>query len=778
MLYKRFVLSLVFLLIATSSFAQQPLSSKKTGIYVDQYGVIRWEKGNKEAAFFGVNYTVPFAYGYRSVKRTGITAEQAIRDDVYHFSRLGLDAFRVHVWDTEISDSAGNLLNNEHLRLFDFLIAELKKRNIKTLVTPIAYWGNGYPEKDEDRGGFSSKYGKQRALVEEAAFVAQERYLKQFFQHKNPYTGLIYQDDPDILAAEVNNEPQHSGPKERATEYVNRMVKAIRGTGWTKPIFYNISESPKYADAIVKADVQGHSFQWYPTGLVSGHTLKGNYLPNVSKYVIPFDTIPAFKNRAKIVYEFDAGDILDSYMYPAMAKSFRMAGFQWATQFAYDPMATAYGNTEYQTHYLNLAYTPSKAISLLIASKAFHDLPRSKVQTSDTLFAAFRLSYKLSLSEMNTEKEFYYSNTTTSIPLNISKLKHMAGVGNSAAVVYQGSGAYFLDKIETGVWRLEVMPDAIKIRDPFAKTAEDRAVTGIDWQQQAMQLNFPDLGSDFTIKAMNTGNVFGTTAVQQKFNIQPGTYLVIKKGKKTSITANTPYASLKMGEYVAPAASAKEFLERSAAQIIQESKQTVAGSKSIKDVNDLRPLGILRAVRALTTLGENFLPLFDPALDQEYLTLYNPDWKNNGLQYIPGETSSQQLLKLTVSKTGESSLLGFQSYVGDHLKLNPGNLRQLTTLVIRVKTTGANPAKIKIGLIDADAHFFSTEVSVGSELKDIEIPLSSLKQDSQLLLPRPYPGFLPLYYRTPESASFQLKTVEKLEVSFNQDLEIASVYLK
>ena len=66
------------------------------------------------------------------------------------------------------------------------------------------------------------------------------------------------------------------------------------------------------------------------------------------------------------------------YMYPAMARSFRTAGFQWATQFAYDPIATAYGNTEYQTHYLNLAYTPSKAISLLIASKVFHKIPRLK----------------------------------------------------------------------------------------------------------------------------------------------------------------------------------------------------------------------------------------------------------------------------------------------------------------------------------------------------------------------------------------------------------------
>ena len=51
-------------------------------------------------------------------------------------------------WDTEISDTAGNLIENDHLRLFDFLLAELKKRSIKTIVS-IAFWGNGYPERDE-----------------------------------------------------------------------------------------------------------------------------------------------------------------------------------------------------------------------------------------------------------------------------------------------------------------------------------------------------------------------------------------------------------------------------------------------------------------------------------------------------------------------------------------------------------------------------------------------------------------------------------------------------
>src|SRR5687768_7616606 len=85
--------SILFFLNKTAAQNNQA----KNLVYVDKQGILRWTKDKSEAAFFGVNYTVPFAYGYRSVKRLGIDPEKAIDQDVYHFSRLDLDAFRVHV---------------------------------------------------------------------------------------------------------------------------------------------------------------------------------------------------------------------------------------------------------------------------------------------------------------------------------------------------------------------------------------------------------------------------------------------------------------------------------------------------------------------------------------------------------------------------------------------------------------------------------------------------------------------------------------------------------
>src|SRR5437870_6292519 len=126
---KRLALLLIFFLCQHFINAQGKTAQQKTpasNVYVDKNGVMRWGDTKKEVFGFGVNYTVPFSHAYRAAKVLNIQAEKAIDDDVYHFARLGLDAYRVHVWDVEISDSAGNLLANEHLQLFDYLLKKLK----------------------------------------------------------------------------------------------------------------------------------------------------------------------------------------------------------------------------------------------------------------------------------------------------------------------------------------------------------------------------------------------------------------------------------------------------------------------------------------------------------------------------------------------------------------------------------------------------------------------------------------------------------------------------
>lgn len=826
----RFILSLALFLFYWPLPAQaQRKQPVKNPVYIDKQGVMRYSSNNQEAALYGVNYTAPFAYAYRAHKALGVDLETAIRQDVYHFTRLGFDAFRVHVWDTEISDTAGNLLDNDHLRLFDFLLAELKKRNIKTIITPIAFWGNGYPERDERTPGFARKYGKGGSTTNDTAIKAQENYLQQFFKHVNLYTKQSYQDDPDVIAVEINNEPSHSGPKPGVTKYINRLEAAIKSTGWSKPVFYNIAQGPWYADAVAASVVQGFSFQWYPSGLVAGRTLKGNFLPHVDQYNNPFDdTIPAFANKALMVYEFDAADIFDSYMYPAIARSFRGAGFQWATQFAYDPLALAYGNTEYQTHYLNLAYTPSKAISMLIAGEVFRKVPRRKsygVYPADSSFDVFRVSYKEALSEMNTEKKFYCSNTTSSRPLNPSQLEHVAGVGNSAIVQYAGTGAYFLDKLAPGVWRLEVMPDVVYIRDPFERASPKKIVTVIQWQQNNLQLELPDLGKGFSIKGLNEGNNFSANANAESFVISPGTYLLTAAGK-TYTQSSTGVIGL--DEFVAPPASKTELLMRhepvtevvagkpfsisvlltDTARVMVQLSRLGGGlnrsiplvRKSVAEYTAVVPAELVTPgqinYRIIVQQGNeyvvypgnvkgnpfawdnyhfdtwktNIIPasadieLYNAGTDREAFIF--PSFRRNFQSgYVTGQQSGQLLLRLSASQAGAKDVFGLQNFVGDKLQARLAPESSFDKIILRAKTGSAQPVKARITLISRDANAYSAWCTITEELKDVELSLADFKQDSCLLLPGAYPGFQPQKFKSSGTGTAPvLHEIEKIEI--------------
>ncbi|MDP3149340.1 MAG: membrane or secreted protein [Ignavibacteria bacterium] len=521
---------LIFLLIGVFSFPQNN-KPQKQNVFVDSLGIMRWENSNEEVKLFGVNYTTPFAYSYRAQKKLGLNLKQAIDLDVAQLVRLGFDAFRVHVWDKEITDSAGNIVANEHLDLLDYLLWKLESNGIKTILTPIAWWGNGWPEPDGITKGFAQPYSKLQLMTDENARTAQRNYLKQFVNHRNPYSKYTYGNDPSIIAMEIINEPFHPNEGKMVTDYINEMVEALRGAEFTKPIFYNISQnwSDIQAQAVCDANIQGVSFQWYPTDLVHNKMLKGNFLLNVDHYKIPAENISGYDNKAKMVYEFEAADIGGSYMYPAMVRSFREAGIQFATMFSYEPSQIAWSNTEYPTHFLNLLYTPSKAISLMIAGYAFHELPLKKSYgeyPANNQFENFRVSYDEDLSVANSDSCFYYSNSTADIPRNVKSLKHIAGCGNSELVRYNGTGAYFLDKLEEGIWKLEVYPDALWLRDPFEPTSLSQQVARLYWNERSMSVELADLTNKFFVTSLKGKKQIIFEVENSGFKIKPGIYLL------------------------------------------------------------------------------------------------------------------------------------------------------------------------------------------------------------------------------------------------------------
>jgi hypothetical protein len=545
-----------FILFLVSLFSLVVLAEQQYSVYVDKHGVMRRSDTNTEVAYYGTNYTMPFAHSFRAINYLGKNHKEAIDKDVYHIARLGLNAFRLHIWDVEITDSAGNLKENEHLDLLDYLIAQLEKRGISVILTAQTNFGNGYPEKNINTGGYSYKYEKCRMHDTESSVRAQERYVKALMHHKNPYTGKSYPEDKFIIAFEVNNEPCHSGTPEATKKYINRMVKAFRDGGFKKPVLYNVSHNFNDTQAFFDSNEEGTTYQWYPIGLVAGHTRHGNFLPNVDNYNIPFSNVRNFDKKAKIVYEFDPADIMYSYMYPAIVRSFREKGFQWATQFAYDAMDLAWANTDYQTHFMNLAYTPNKAISMKIAAEVMQNVKRGEnfgKYPKDTIFGDFHVSSQLNLSEYNSGKKFFYSNNTATTPKSLTDLGEIAGCGSSQVVKYQGSGAYFIDRLNDKSWRLEVMPDVAIVADPFAKPSLSRRVGEIVYKEEPITISLPGLGEHYYYRAIDKGNSREGTVSKGSFDVYPGVYILSEDMNEAKRwTGEENYKNIKVGEYVAP----------------------------------------------------------------------------------------------------------------------------------------------------------------------------------------------------------------------------------
>ncbi|HET9506255.1 MAG TPA: membrane or secreted protein [Hymenobacter sp.] len=814
-------------------------------VFVDAKGVLRWQKTKQEVSLFGVNYTAPFAYSYRALLKQGIKPEDAIDQDVYHLARLGVDAFRVHVWDVEITDTLGNLQQNEHLRLLDYLITKLQARNIKIILTPIAYWGNAYPEPTNTGRGFSSIYDKGQAYTNPRAVRAQENYLGQFLQHRNQYSGRLYREDPGIIAYEVCNEPHYRPPLAPVLSFANRLVAAMRATGLKKPIFYNIAESPQVKDAILDANVQGVSFQWYPEGLVAGHELKGNFLPYVDQYPLPYKGDKRFDTKAKMVYEFESADVLQPIMYPFMAKSFREAGFQWATQFAYDPLGIAAFNTEYQTHYLNLAYTPAKALSLLIAGRVFHEVKRGQSfgrYPADTVFGAARVSYRQQLSEWNAPAEFYYTANTGSRPMQPARLRHVAGVGSSEVVQYGGSGAYFLDQVSPGTWRLEVMPDAQPESDSFATPALNKVVTRITWNAQPLTVALPDLGPAFLLRGLSKGNQAQATASGGQVAVRPGTYLLTKATDARAWPAQKTLGVIGLEEFVAPnptfelplnvrhqpapqatagqplsitlTGSGSAFNQADSLLLVAQHyygptrtlpmRRTGGGSATATVPAALTYPGLLRYWLVLKQRsGETVtlpgpvpgtprdwdftgsatawevplvaatapLPLFTAARDRDAVEAKGISWTDwTDFTTTPGGALALRLL-VNPAKAGQpapSPASALRAYLGAKTATRTADLAGFKDLVIKAASNQPANTRLRVALVSRDAVAYEAVVPLPAPGTAARVPLSALRPAPLLLVPRPYPGFLPLTHGPASAPPFRLADMEVLQVIVDQ----------
>ncbi len=498
---------------------------------------------------WGVNYYAPFALDYNELSRRGVDHRTAMRDDVAHFRRLGLDLLRVHCFDRQISRRDGSLADTVHLDLLDYLVSLAASNGIKTVLTPIAWYGWS-PMDDVAKEGFSNIARMQDFTSRRDLWRLQAKFLSEFASHTNRYTGESYGSDPAVAAFECVNEPMYpdNWPQTNVTAYIDVLVAALRRGGATQPIFYNTFNGYNEAGGASKAD--GVSCSAYPLGLLAGRPLFGPQLSKIRESTLKPDAHIAGKRR--MAYEFDAADTLDSYLYPAIAKMLRGEGVEFAAQFQYDPLALADENRNWHTHYMTLVYTPKKALSFLIAGRAFKSLPPGAPYAPSEKrlgFPPFLVDAEHDLSEMATETEYFYSGDPVTPPPNPAALRRVYGCGRSSVAATDGSGAYFLDKVDAGVWRVQIYPNVITVANPFSGSAGVK--TALVPGDVLLSVQLPDLGAGFTARSPSGGAVVAK-AEDGSVVLPPGDYVLTRDMDVSDAVIARAEKSVDVPPYVAP----------------------------------------------------------------------------------------------------------------------------------------------------------------------------------------------------------------------------------
>lgn len=195
------------------------MKAYKTPFRVENQRIL--DRDGKEVRLWGVNYYAPFNHNYVNLKDKGVDHRRAMDRDIQDFQRMGVELVRMHLFDRELTDMDGNLMDNEHLMLLDYLVEKLYQAGIYMMITTMAWWNstqlqselrNGYAHAsfgDLTALGFANFCPKHMLMWHPHFLDVQENYIRQLFSHKNCFSGKTMPEYDHIAIVEVINEPEY-----------------------------------------------------------------------------------------------------------------------------------------------------------------------------------------------------------------------------------------------------------------------------------------------------------------------------------------------------------------------------------------------------------------------------------------------------------------------------------------------------------------------------------------------------------------------------------------
>lgn len=792
-------------------------------VFQDKDGIVRWKKNNQEVALFGANYCLPSSCDYRAAGYVNADRKAMVREDMDHFKRMGWDALRICFWgDFQNSDPDGHLIDNDHLNMMDYLIAEASRRGIYMLFSPIVTYDSQFPEmNDNSNTGYAKLFAKNTLIHDEKAIKCQINYMTDILNHVNRYTGRCIKDEPNIIYVEIINEPtQFPNDIPGMVKYINCMCKAIKSTGCKKLIYYNLSQNFDVAPAIQKSMVDGATYAWYPQALNNGHRFIDNGLHFVDRYE-PL-VKDGLKGKSRLVYEFDATDTENGYLLPAMTREYRRGGIQFATMFSYDEHQTASRNLSWQTHFLNMVYTPSKAIGGMISAQVMKRIPRGKhygYYPQNNNFGDFKVDFYQDLGQLNAEDMFYYSNNTTDQPKNVKALKHIAGVGSSPVVQYEGTGIYFIDKVADNEWKLEVYPDIMNVDDPFKAGSVNRVARQAVCLNRNIHIQLPGLQTALCIypgkytfknnllvnyealpnqeyynkEAMKDWKVNNSTLTEMPQS-RPGVFACEVYGPTLPKQVNLYILSGWRGGKRIPMAHKSGFRYETEVDLSKYPLGEIGYHFGI-EYTDGKLLFPAKIIGVADEFGYYEQEQYNLRIVNNNTTLTLLD-KNDNIRKLrrsrPHNSPDNQVSQVYV---GDEMVKAFRITTPDLERKDTYKLpcdvtlskyisplidsrdwKTSTPKYIRIEAQGlTNTDKAIINFIDTEGRGYGNTFSIKPDMQQILIPVSALRPTKGVILPQEYPGGITPYYypastRDNDNVPLKWENIDFVQISLRDEI--------
>jgi hypothetical protein len=173
--------------------------------------------------------------------------------------------------------------------------------------------------------------------------------------------------------------------------------------------------------------------------------------------------------------------------------------------------------------------------------------------------------------------------------------------------------------------------------------------------------------------------------------------------------------------------------------------------------------------------GKTPLILWDPETDWDYtykiwnrlVSIKPTDFGNTALEIELAELPHENPVD-----TSEQSY-SFKYFFGDKIKGRAEELSSKNILALRVINNGHSIQPVELGLIDQNGSVVTVTVAINPGDFVYRLPIESFKPGSYLILPRPYPDFLP--FRTDSSSKpFDKSRSEMVQVSILPGSEAGS----